>query len=85
MMGLAIASSSFCFSSYSSFEPSCEASSHEIVSLTALSSFALSAASNLPASFSSLSELRRLYEYDSSAFFEVMRAAAASSSATRKF
>jgi hypothetical protein len=47
MMGLATASSSFCFSSYSSFEASAEASSHEIDSEIAFSSDSLSAASSL--------------------------------------
>lgn len=40
-------SSSFCFSSYSSFEASDEASSHEMVSVMALSSDSLSSASSL--------------------------------------
>ena len=60
MIGLAIASSSFWCSSYSSFDASDETSSHLMVSLIASSSFFLSAASNLSASFSSVSELRRL-------------------------
>jgi hypothetical protein len=68
MIGLAMLSSSFCFPSYSSFDASCDASSHEIVSLTELSSFDLSAGSNLSASFSSVMELRRLYAYDSRPF-----------------
>jgi hypothetical protein len=83
MIGFAMASSSFCFSWYSSIEASCEASSHEIASLTEVSSFDLSPASNLLASFSSVRELRKLYAYDSRPFFAVIRAAAASSSAIR--
>jgi hypothetical protein len=55
-----------------------------MVSLTAVSSFDLLAALNLLASFSPLSELRRLYVYDSSPFLAVMRAAAASSSAVKE-
>ena len=80
-MGLASASSSFCFSVYSSMDASCDASSQDMASLTAVSSLVLSAGSNFPASFSSVSELRRLYEYDSRPFLAEMRAAAASSSA----
>ena len=82
---LAIDSSSFCLSSYSSFEASCELSSQEMVSLTADSSLDLSAGSNLPASFSSVIELRRLYAYDSRPFLAVIRAAAASSSARERY
>src|SRR5258707_1593174 len=81
MIGFAIPSSSLWFSSYSSIEPSCEASSQEMASLTAFSNFDLSAASNLLASLSSVRELRKLYAYDSRPFFAVIRAAAASSSA----
>src|ERR1700750_2639297 len=79
---LAIPSSSFCFSSYSSLDASCELSSQEMASLTAASSLDLSAGSNFPASFSSFKELRRLYAYDSRPFLDCMRAVAASSSAT---
>lgn len=46
-MGLAMASSSFCFSAYSSVEASALPSSHEMVSVMALSSASLSSASSL--------------------------------------
>ena len=85
MIGFATASSSFCFSSYSSFEASCDASSHEIASFTAVSSFDLSSVGNLSPVDGSVSVLRRLYAYDSRPCLAVIRAAAASSSAVRKF
>jgi hypothetical protein len=78
-MGLATASSSFCFSEYSSVEASALASSHEMVSVMALSSASLSAASSLSLRSPS-TEFRRLYAYVSSPFLAVMRAVAASSS-----
>jgi hypothetical protein len=47
MIGFAMPSSSFCFSSYSSLDASADASSHETVSEMALSRVSLSEASIL--------------------------------------
>ena len=58
-MGLEMASSSFCFSEYSSVLASALASSHEMVSVMALSSVSLSAASSLSLRSPS-TEFRRL-------------------------